>query len=112
MFGGNIFIGNRGGIPIVTATPTVGTADVQISLPNNVFRFLGTKGFVVLSIPAPVPTGTTGTLPVLVEVNGQTRPLVSTTETALTAADVIGMTAMLILFDKSENKLQVLSNLI
>jgi len=112
MTGSALYIGNRGGVPIITATPTVGTADVQLSLPDNAFRFLGVKGLVVLQLSTPIPSGTTGTLPVLAEVNGQTRPLTNASGTALTATDLVGVTAIVVLFDKAANSLQVLSQTI
>lgn len=112
MIGSALFIGNRGGVPIISATPTVGTADVQLSLPDNAFRFLGMKGLVVLQLNAPIASGTTGTLPVLAEVNGQTRPLSNASGEALTAADLGSVTALVVLFDKAANILQVLSQTI
>lgn len=112
MFGSASFIGNRGGIPIISATPTVGTADVQLSLPDNAFRFLGTKGLVVLQLSAPIASGTTGTLPVLAEVNGQTRPLTNASGAEMTVSDLGTTTAVMVLFDKTANTLQVLSQTI
>lgn len=112
MFGGNYYIGNRGGIPVVNATPTVGTADVQISLPNNVFRFLGAKGIVVVELATAVPTGTTGTLPILAEVNGQTRPITNASGAGVTVTELGSTTTFVLFFDKPENKLQILSQTI
>lgn len=112
MNGSALFIGNRGGIPIISATPTVGTADVRLSLPNNAFRFLGMKGLVVIQLTAAIASGTTGTLPVLAEVNGQTRPLTNASGAEMTASDIGSVTALTVLFDKSANSLQVLSQTI
>ena len=112
MYGSALYIGNRGGVPIISTSPTVGTADVQLSLPNNAFRFLGTKGLVVLQLSTPIPSGTTGTLPVLAEVNGQTRPITNTSDAALTVSDMGSVTALVVLFDKAANTLQVVSQTI
>lgn len=108
----NAYIGNRGGIPVIQTTPVVGTADVRYPLPNNVFRFLGAKGKIVITLTNPLPTDVTTTLPVLVEVNGETKPLNNTTGAALTAGDVVTTIVMDVLFDKSANTLTVTSSLI
>lgn len=113
MYNGSVYIGNRGGLPIVQATPTVGTADVQIGLPNHVFRFLGAKGKIILQMTTPVPTGTTGTLPVLAQVNGQTLAINTTVSgIAITAADITNVTTLELLFDKVANTLTVTSTII
>lgn len=106
-----IYIGNRGGIPIVAVTPAVGTADVRFRLPN-VFRWPGAKGKIVLQLITAIPTGTTATLPLLVEHNGETRELVNPTGAGLTVSDATTTLVMEILFDRFLNTLTVTSSLI
>lgn len=105
----SVFIANRGGTPVVNASATVGSANVTISLPNHVFRFLGSKGLIVIELATAVPTGTTGTLPALVSVNGATLPLVSVTGAAITAAELIGVAYIEMLFNKAANTLVLMS---
>lgn len=105
-----IFIGNRGGIPIVTVTPAVSTADVRFKLPSY-YRWPGAKGKIILQLTAPIPTGTTGTLPLLVEHNGETRPLANATGAGLTAADATATMVFEIFYDRSLNTLMVTSTL-
>ena len=105
----SVFIANRGGTPIVTAPATVGTANVTIDLPNHVFRFLGAKGIIIVEATPVIPTGTTGTLPVLVSTNGASLPLVSVTGAAVTSASLVGVTYIEVLFNKSANTLTLMS---
>lgn len=104
-----VYIGNRGGIPIVQTSPVVGTADVRFVLPSHIFRFLGQKGIVALELTSAIPTGTTATLPILAEVNGATNPIVDTSGTALTAGTLGTAIYIELLFDKTSNSLVVIS---
>lgn len=105
----SVFIANRGGTPVVTASAAVGTANVTISLPNHVFRFLGSKGIIVIELATVIPTGTTGTLPALVSVNGATLPLVSVAGAAITAAELTGVAYIEVLYNKVANTLTLMS---
>ena len=108
----SVVIGNRGGIPIIQTTAVVGSADVRFSLPNHIFRFSGTKGKVIVELTSVVPTGTTSTFPILIEVNGQTLPLNNTAGTALTFADTGAVLYYEILFDKVANTFVLTSSLV
>ena len=96
---GNVYIGNRGGLPFITVTPVASTTDVRLPLPNHLFRHLGVKGKIILQLTT-VATSTTTTLPVLVETNGDVKPLLNSTGAALTVADVNTLLTMEIVFDK------------
>lgn len=106
-----IYIGNRGGIPVVIVTPAVGTADVRFRLPAN-FRWPGLKGKIVIELTGAIPTGTTGTLPLLVEHNGETRPLVNPTGAGLTVSDATATIVFEVFYDRILNTLAVTSSLI
>lgn len=101
------YIGNRGGVPIVTTTPVVSATDVRYVLPNHTFRFLGAKGMIIIS--GGIPTGTTTTLPVLIEVNGETKPLTNIDGNAVTVATVGTIKLIEVLFDKQSGTLQTLT---
>jgi len=112
MINGSVYIGNRGGIPVIRTSATVGTADVRFSLPNHIFRFLGAKGKIIVELNAAITSGTTGTLPVLIETNGTTLPLVNTTGAAITVSDVATVLYYEILFDKASNVLVLTSSIV
>lgn len=85
-------IGNRGGIPFVTATlSSTGstTTNAVYTLPDHSFRNLGNVGIIIVTIPTASAATVTG---VTISVNGQNMSLTTndgTTPTTLAAADYI-----------------------
>lgn len=106
---GNVQIGNRAGIPVVTTTPKIDTSNVSITLPNHIFRFLGQKGIIIINFNSVIPSGTTTTLPLIISVNGQTLPLTDTTGTAITVANINNTLTFQVYFDKQLNVIRVVS---
>lgn len=56
-------IGNRGGVPYITATQSdagSATTNAVYTLPNHVFRFLGTAGLMVMTVNTSSATTVTG----------------------------------------------------
>lgn len=106
---GNVQIGNRAGIPVVTTTPKVDTSNVSITLPNHIFRFLGQKGIIIINFNSVIPSGTTTTLPLVVSVNGQTLPLTNATGTTITVANISSTLTFQVYFDKQLNVIRVVS---
>lgn len=96
-------IGNRGGIPFVTATQTDAgstTTNAVYSLPNHVFRFLGNVGLIIVNVPTATATTVTG---ITVTCNSQDLSLLtntSTTPTSLSVGDY------LVEFNKVNNTLK------
>lgn len=96
---------NKQGIPrIETNGVTVGTANVSYAIRDTNFG-RPWNGLVALKIAQAIPTGTTGTLPVLV--NNQ--PLTGLGGTAITASDITGVGVLLCWWESAENTLQVLN---
>lgn len=99
------------GVPYLSSTNiTVGTAAVDIALGSR--RRPLPPGYFTVRIAEAVPTGTTATLPVTLTRNGITRPLTFFDGTSVTAADLIGGTGVIEVFNDSENGiLQLMSPL-
>ena len=65
--------------------------------------------FIVRIGSTTIPTGTTGTLPVMLTLNGKSRPLTGFNGAPVTAADLTGTGVLLVFNDKDNNILQLLS---
>lgn len=99
---------NAGGIPLIASTgTTVGADSVNISLG---FRRIQPVGYFTVRITDEIPTGTTTTLPVTLTMNGTTRPLTLMGGTAVTVADLIGVTGVMLVYNDAINgTLQLMS---
>jgi hypothetical protein len=97
----------NGNIPYLNVTNvTVGTQAVDLALG---FRNIRPVGLMLVRISSAIPTGTTGTLPVTLTLNGNTRPLTFFNGTAVTVADLEGTGVLLVFNDKFNGILQLLS---
>ena len=98
---------NVNGAPYLrTNGVTVGTDAVDFTLG---FRRIPPVGYLTVNIADAIPTGTTGTLPVRITLNGQTRSLTSFGGTAVTAADITGTGIVTIFYDFYSGVLQLTS---
>lgn len=98
---------NVNGAPYLrTNGVTVGTDAVDFTLG---FRRIPPVGYLTVNIADAIPTGTTGTLPVRLTLNGQTRALTSFGGTAVTAADITGTGIVTIFYDFYSGVLQLTS---
>ena len=80
---------NAGGIPYLSSSNvTISTETVDIALG---FRRIQPIGHLTIFIDDAVPTGTTGTLPVTITLNGTTRALTLPNGAPVTAAELIGV---------------------
>ena len=101
---------NAGGIPYISSTnTTVGTESVDIALG---FRRIQPVGYLTVRISDVVPTGTTGTLPVTLTLNGTTRALTLPNGTPVTAAALINTNAILVFNDRFSGLLLLMSRTI
>lgn len=99
---------NRNGIPLIASTGiTVSTTDVAISLPDHSFRNKWNRGLFLLDLKSAVPAGTTTTLPVVLETNGQKVALTLRGGAPVTVADLPATGVSLVYYDKSTNTLQL-----
>jgi hypothetical protein len=111
-YNNGITIGNRFGTLTLAGNLSVTTEAVSITLPNNSFRFVGSKGEAFIQLSAPVPTGTTGTLPVLLVCNGITLAMTTSSGTAVTASDLGSANLLHVFVDKQANTIQLINQII
>lgn len=101
---------NAGGIPYLSSTNiTISTETVDIALG---FRRIQPVGYLTAFIEDVVPTGTTGTLPVTITLNGTTRALTLPDGTPVTAAQLIGVNILTIYNDRFRGILALMSRTI
>jgi hypothetical protein len=105
----NSVITNMGGIPyIATTNTTVGTEAVDFAL-GFIRRPLPPVGYFTVRITNAIPTGTTGTLPITLTLNGSTRALTNMDGSAVTAADITGTGVLLVFNDRFNGVLQLMN---
>lgn len=101
---------NAGGIPYLSSSNvTVSTETVDIALG---FRRIQPIGHLTIFIDDAVPTGTTGTLPVTITLNGTTRALTLPNGTPVTAEELIGVNIIDVFNDRFRGILALMSRTI
>ncbi len=106
----NVIATNTRGVPYLATTGvTVGTDSVDFTLG---FRPIPRVGYLTIRISEAIPEGTTGTLPVRLTLNGQTRALTSFGGVAVTAADLTGAGVITVFLDWFNGILQTVSPII
>lgn len=104
------YFANRGGVPkIDVQSINVTDTNVEFVLPNNAFRTLPENGLVLIRIGVAIPTGTTGTLPVLFTSNDSSQAITNVGSAEVTAADLPSTGVYLFFYDKTGNVMQILS---
>ena len=96
-------IGNRGGVPLVTATQTdagSSTTPAIYTLPNHTFRNLGVAGLMIITIPTASADTVTG---INIVVNNQTLALTTATNAAITT---LAVGDILVAFNKITNTIK------
>lgn len=102
---------NRAGIPALRSLSVAVTAS-QVSFDFNNHRNVGApfRGLLILNLAQAVPTGTTGTLPiVLTSDGGNAQPLTTFNGDAVTVADIPGTGVYLAWYESQTNTLQLLT---
>ena len=101
---------NRRGIPVLQTTGvTVSTTGVVLSFPNHAFANSWYRGLVLVELAQAIPAGTTGTLPVLFETNGQTKNLTTYSGADVTVSDITGTGVYQLFYDKQTDTLQLMT---
>lgn len=109
MFGCVNITTNVNGVPYLrTNSVTVGTDTVDFALG---FRRIPAVGYLTVNIADAIPTGTTGTLPVRLTLNGNTRNLTFFGGANVTAADLAGTGILTVFYDFFNGALQLVSPL-
>lgn len=106
------FVNRRGSAAISTTGVKVNTDNVVFSFANHAFVNAWYRGTLFVDLAQAVPTGTTGTLPVLFETNGVTKAVTKFNGDALTAADIPGTGVVQLWFDRQTDTLQLMSGIV
>lgn len=106
------WVNRRGSAVVQTTGVTVNTDNVVFSFQNHAFVNTWYRGTVYINIAQSIPTGTTGTLPILFETNGVTQAVTKYNGDPLTVADIPGTGIYEFFFDKSTNLLQILTGVV
>lgn len=92
-----------------TVGVTVNTDNVTLELPNHAFRNRDYVGGFYINLRQAIPAGTTGTLPVLIGTNGDTRPLMPYDNKPVLVENLAGTGIYLIHYNKYTNELFLVS---
>ena len=96
MFGYNVNTNVNGTPYLRTSSVSVGTDTVDFALG---FRRIPPVGYLTVNIADAIPTGTTGTLPVRLTLNGSSRNLTFFGGSNVTAADLEGTGVISVFYD-------------
>lgn len=100
---------NINGVPYLS-TSNVTVTDTAVDFALG-FRRIPPVGYFTVRIADAIPTGTTGTLPVTLTLNGVTRALTFFDGTPVTAADITGTGVFTVFNDRFNGILQITSAL-
>ena len=104
---------NTNGIPRLESTGvTVGTTNVRFSFRNHPFLSAPFSGLILFRLAQPIPSGTTGTLPVVFDTNGATQALTTIAGADVTASDITGTGIYLCYYESGSNTLQILTGVV
>ena len=101
---------NKNGIPRLESTGVaVGASNVRFSFRSHPFLSAPFSGLILFRLAQPMPTGTTGTLPVVFDTNGSMQALTTLNGADVTAADIAGTGIYLCYYESGSNTLQILT---
>lgn len=105
---------NRNGSAAIASTGVaVNTENVIFSFKNHAFVNANYRGTIFVNLRQAIPTGTTGTLPILFETNGgATQAVTKFNGDALTVADVPGTGVVQLWFERDTNTLQLMTGIV
>lgn len=89
---------NVNGIPYLSTT-NVTVTDEAVNFALG-FRRIQPVGYFTVRVTNAIPTGTTGTLPIQLTLNGTSRPLTFFDGTPVTAADITGTGVLMVFNDR------------
>lgn len=104
---------NRNGSAAIASTGVVvNTNNVVFSFKNHAFVNASYRGTIFVNLMQTIPTGTTGTLPILFETNGATQAVSKFNGEPLTVADVPGTGVVQLWFERDTNTLQLMTGIV
>lgn len=98
----------RGIAEVTSSSVTVGTSEVTFTFPNHSFARMNYRGWVTLNLAQEIPSGTTTTLPIVLNTNGSPINLTKKGGDNVTVADITGTGYYLVYYNKQNNTLQIL----
>lgn len=98
----------RGIAEVTSSGVSVGTTEVTFTFPNHSFSRMNYRGWVTLNLAQEIPSGTTDTLPIILNTNGTPINLIKKGGTNVTVADIIGTGYYLVYYNKQTNTLQII----
>lgn len=100
---------NRAGIPLIESRSiTSDGTNAIITIANNTFARLATRGILLLKVSAAIPADAEA-LPIVISSNGETRPLTLAGGANATGAQITGVGIYQIFYDKAANTLQLMT---
>lgn len=104
---------NRNGSAAIASTGVkVNASDVVFTFKNHAFVNTNYRGTIFVNLMQAIPTGTTGTLPILFETNGATQAVSKFNGEPLTVADVPGTGVVQLWFERDTNTLQLMTGIV
>ena len=107
-----VWVNKRGSAAIASTGVVVNTADVVFTFKNHAFVNANYRGTIFVNLKQAIPTGTTGTLPILFETNGVTQAVTKFNGAPLTVADVPGTGVVQLWFERDTNTLQLMTGIV
>lgn len=107
-----VWVNRRGSAAIASTGVKVNTADVVFTFKNHAFVNANYRGTIFVNLMQAIPTGTTGTLPILFETNGSTQAVTKYNGEPLTVADVQGTGVYQLWFERDTNTLQLMTGIV
>lgn len=100
---------NKFGIPLIeSGSITSDGTNAIITIANNTFARLASRGILLLRITSALPAGADA-LPIVLSSNGETRPLILAGGANATGAQITGVGVYQVFYDKAANTLQLMT---
>lgn len=106
------WVNRNGSAAIASTSVKVNTSDVVFTFKNHAFVNANYRGTIFVNLKQAIPTGTTGTLPILFETNGATQAVTKFNGDALTVADLPGTGVVQLWFERDTNTLQLMTGIV
>ena len=106
------WVNRNGSAAIASTSVKVNTSDVVFTFKNHAFVNANYRGTIFVNLRQAIPTGTTGTLPILFETNGATQAVSKFNGAPLTVADVPGTGVVQLWFERDTNTLQLMTGIV
>lgn len=92
--------------------PNVTTTAVTLNFEQHPFVNAPYNGLLIVKVSEAIPSGTTGTLPIVFQTGSTTHPATKAGGVPLTAADITGTGYYLFFYDRVSHVLQALSSVV